>query len=443
MSPQPAPIMCSGVLLQREPAHFTGEDDTDAQDWLTSYERVSIHNKWDDTMKLNNVDLYLDKVARLWFRNNTTDTRTWTDFKARFLAAFARPAVRKLQAEQRLRKRAQEEDEAYTSYIEDVVDLCRRVNPAMPECNKIEHILKGIEDYAFQMLLGKNPQTVSEVTNLCLSYDELRKQRVFTRQRPSPNDDFSRGSLSSLTLPPDLSCLLPHIQQFVREEVTRQISLLPSAPVTAGPLPPTVRRLVRQQVAETLPSFDQPPPLSAPVTSAVTAPFASPSTVPFAQPVAAPLEPQLAVPLAPPVATPLASPETLPLSYAGVVRQLQPGAFQPYYRTPDLRTMAYNRPPAQTPNPWRTPDNRPICYACCTPGHVARLCRRRPSFSNNAPYQAPAYGPQQYFARVDTCPTPSSYPVDQQPFPRRRSSSPRSRSLSPMRPRQTPPTEGN
>lgn len=136
VSPQPAPIMCSGVLLQREPAHFTGEDDTDAEDWLTSYERVCIHNKWDDTMKLNNVDLYLDKVARLWFRNNTTDTRTWTDFKARFLAAFARPAVRKLQAEQRLRKRAQEENEAYTSYIEDVVDLCRRVNPAMPECDK-------------------------------------------------------------------------------------------------------------------------------------------------------------------------------------------------------------------------------------------------------------------------------------------------------------------
>ncbi|XP_077557688.1 uncharacterized protein LOC144172971, partial [Haemaphysalis longicornis] len=192
-SPQPAPIMCSGVLHQREPPHFSGKDDTDAEDWLSSYERVSVHNKWDDAMKLNNVDLYLDELARMWFRNHTTDARTWSDFKARFLAAFARPAVRKLHAEQHLRTRAQQENETYTSYIEDVVDLCRRVNPEMPECDKIKHILKGIEDYAFQMLLGKNPQTVSEVTNLCLSYDELRKQRVFTRQRPSPNDGLSRG----------------------------------------------------------------------------------------------------------------------------------------------------------------------------------------------------------------------------------------------------------
>lgn len=76
--------------------------------------------------------------------------------------------------------------------------LCKRVNPAVPESEKIRHILKGIEDYAFQMLLGKNQHTVLEVLMWCLSYDELRKQRVFRSQPTVFKADVQRGPLSPL-----------------------------------------------------------------------------------------------------------------------------------------------------------------------------------------------------------------------------------------------------
>lgn len=42
----------------------------------------------------------------------------------------------------------------------------------MSEAVKIRHVMKGIEDDAFQMLLAKTPQAVAEVTTHCLCYGE-------------------------------------------------------------------------------------------------------------------------------------------------------------------------------------------------------------------------------------------------------------------------------
>lgn len=132
-------------------------------------------------MKIINVGSYFTVLAETWLNNNRSTFTTWPDFKPEFTNVFGIPAVPKLQAEMRLREQAQQAGETFTNYIADVVHLCRRANPAMTENNKIKHILKGIEDDAFQMLLSKNPQAISDVVNWCQSYDELRKQRIFTR----------------------------------------------------------------------------------------------------------------------------------------------------------------------------------------------------------------------------------------------------------------------
>lgn len=73
-------------MRQRDPTIFTGEDDTDAEDWLSSYERVSAYNKWNDPTKLHNVFYALDKLARRWYANNESDISTWSAFRTRFVA---------------------------------------------------------------------------------------------------------------------------------------------------------------------------------------------------------------------------------------------------------------------------------------------------------------------------------------------------------------------
>lgn len=441
-APQHEFIMCSGSIRQREPPKFTGTDDHDAEDWLSSYERVSAHNRWDDPTKRLNVGFYMDKLAETWFRNNEATLPTWSDFKERFIAVFGRPAVRKLRAEQRLRGRAQLANETYTSYIEDVVDLCRRVNPDMAEPEKVKHVLKGIEDDAFQMLLSKDPQSIGDVVKLCLSFDELRKQRLSTRQRSSSDDEPHRPSLSALAISSDLAPLLPHIEQFVREEVARQLNLqtLASAPVSR--LPATVRRVIEDRVAEALPSDRQPtssaPHLTPPVTANLDSPMAVPATAPVNTPIfspmAAPVPSAMAAPLAPPVAG--------PYTYAAVCAQPPPATFQPFQYTTSQRVLSYPRAAPQATNPWRTSDNRPICFACGVPGHVARLCRRRPPPTSDV-FRVPAFERQQQSTFVSSGSTPTAYSSDGSPYSGRRSISPRRRSISPMRPRVNSAAEGN
>lgn len=257
----------------------------------------------------------------------------------------------------------------------------------MPDADKIRHILKGIEDDAFQMLVARNPTTVSVVIALCQSYDELRRQRVVTRHPPS---EFA--PVSGLTLGVDESPLMHQIKEFVREEVARQLSLVPFT--NAQPHSPLTRGLqtvIKEQVAECLPAAIPPPTVAAPLTYADVA----------ARPPFAPRPPLQAVARPPPI--PFSPP------------------------APQL--------PRQ-PNPWRTADNRPICYHCGIPGHVARFCRRlmQPTYDYRRPMNS--YAPRQLQSPVP----PDETPV---PYTTRRSPSPRRRSISPMRRRPSPLPQGN
>ena len=382
-----------GMPRQRDPVIFNASDEQDAEDWLSQYEIVSAHNKWDEADKLGYLHFYLAGVAQLWFNNHQADIPNWSSFKTRFAEVFGRPAVRKLRAEQRLRGRAQRSRETFTSYIEDVVDLCRRINPDMSDTDKIRHIMKGIEDDAFHMLVAKNPQTVAEVTQYCQSYDELRRQRISTRH-PS----FDTATTSALTVgavSTEETSLMQQIQQFVREEVARQLSIVPYIPASAHTLTPTLRKAIEEQVSDALPSTYHHSPTSAPLTYAEVA-----------------RRPSLSLPL-------------------GTDPARQANAF--YAARPPVRPdpPPFHRPAPPSSNPWRTPDNRPICYSCRLPGHVARFCRRR-DFRQGASEEG--YGYYRTEPPQSSCshPTSDTSSSNRRGFDRHRSPSPRRRSISPM-----------
>lgn len=377
-------------MRQRDPPIFSGSDEYDVEDWLSVYERVSAHNKWDDADKLSYANFYLTGVASVWYHNHESDFRAWSDFKARITQVFGRPAVRKLRAEERLRSRSQQPGENFTKYIEDVVDLCKRVDPSMTESDKIRHIMKGIEDDAFQMLLSKSPRTVVEVAELCQSYDELRRQRLLTRR--SSIHDASVASLGAVT---NNDHLLGEIKEFIRSEVARQLSLLTAVPGPTPSLAPTLRQMLQEQVSEAIQSPRAAPPSPAPLSYAEVAARPPPSTY-----------------SAPPFAAPPRPPP-------------------PVYTT---------RSPAST-GPWRTPDNRPVCFFCGIPGHVARFCRRR-LWLQGTDHVPPYVSPASSFSPPNDSHLPSTRNVI--PSARdRRSPSPRRRSLSPMRRRPAPSEQEN
>lgn len=66
---------------------------------------------------------------------------------------------------------------SFTSYYtEGFVNLCKCVNSSSCGPDEMQHILKGINDVAFQMLFARNVLTVAKVISLCQSYDKLNKQ---------------------------------------------------------------------------------------------------------------------------------------------------------------------------------------------------------------------------------------------------------------------------
>ncbi|KAH8025845.1 hypothetical protein HPB51_012877 [Rhipicephalus microplus] len=200
------------------------------------------------------------------------------------------------------------------------------------------------------------------------------------------------------------------IKQFVREEVARQLSLVPytseGAPST---LAPSIQRVVQEQVSEALPTAHA-PPVAAPLTYAEA----------------------LNGTRRPPVTNGHVSLSRTPTSTHPFVVPTEPmyQAARPFSR----------QPPPRFQNPWRTEDHRPICFACGIAGHVARFCRRREFFlrgdirPNN--YDFPARSEPAVYGDTATMDTFSP----RRNFNRHWSPSPRCRSLSPMlrRPRPVP-----
>ncbi|CAN7950448.1 unnamed protein product, partial [Ixodes hexagonus] len=226
----------------RHPKTFAGLRDDDVEDWLDGYERVSLYNKWDNQAKLRNAIFYLADVAKIWFTNHEDEIATWPDFKTHLVEIFGKPSDRKASAERKLAARLQSLNETSTSYIEDVLALCRRVDKDMTEADRVRHVMKGISEEAFNVLLVHNPTTVKDITTHCQRLYEARNSRLQV---------FGLHGSSSGTMP-SLSTdgLRNMIQKIVREEISNL--LRPSSlPTTIGN-DTCIRRMIQQELATTM-----------------------------------------------------------------------------------------------------------------------------------------------------------------------------------------------
>ncbi|UYV73206.1 hypothetical protein LAZ67_10002175 [Cordylochernes scorpioides] len=130
--------------LPRNPSIFSGEDGKDLQKWLKGYARVARYNHWDETLCLTKVYFYLSGTALKWFENNEESIQTWKEFTSQLENVFGKKENSKLQAEKKLKTRAQLKGESTECYIQDLLCLCKEADPQMSEEDKISHLMKGI-----------------------------------------------------------------------------------------------------------------------------------------------------------------------------------------------------------------------------------------------------------------------------------------------------------
>lgn len=336
-APESAPAASTLVLTHpRDPGTFSGSggsDEVDVEDWVADYERVSTLNRWGPTLMLANLIFYLKGTAKVWFENHQAELGSWDICKEKMLDLFGKPVGRRLAAMKALASRAQTSTESYISYIEDVLALCRKADAEMPETDKVGHILKGIADDAFNLLMCKNYSTVDAVIKECRRFEQAKSRRINTVFARLPNTAATSSCEECTRTQPQASVSLDQVTQIVR----RELEAMAPAPAYAGSgdsaaiTAPIVQAIVRQELAN--------------VGIHSVCAVASPQPTSWRQ----------------------------QSSYYGQ-------RFPTQYRDPAV---------------WRTTDNRPICFRCRRTGHVARYCNTRWSSPPRASY-APYYRQDDY-----------------------------------------------
>lgn len=387
----PSPFIV--VSHPRDPGDFTGTDDIDVEDWLRRFERVSAHNRWDDTLKLANGALCLKQTAEKWFETNEARLTSWDLFKEELRKVFGKPVGRQLAAKQELSTRAQTSTECYVTYIHDVLALCSKVDPDMSETDKVGHILKGIADDAFHLLICKDCATVDSIIHECRRFEQAKGRRIAHQFARLPHT-AATSSCADLHLPAPVP--------------RKPDPVAPSADITR-----IVRREIEAMVpTPTLPYADDhcPPPTIAAIQAVVRDEIASMG---------------------------LHQVCSIGHPHPSFPQQLWPTT----HRSPPAPFGNRRRNPAE----WRTPDDRPICFNCSRIGHIARYCRNR--WTPTAPNPSPHYGSRSFSygytpeAQRRPSPTSDTQHLNADPVPTRfnRSPSPQRRQSRSPQPRRSSP----
>ncbi|UYV73599.1 K02A2.6-like [Cordylochernes scorpioides] len=212
--------------LPRNPSMFSGEGVKDPRSWLKGYERVAKHNQWDETLCLAN---------------------TWTEFMSQLENVFGKNESSRLRAEKILKTRAQLKGESTEYYIQNVLRLCKEVDPKMNEEDKISHLMKGIAEELYQALLPRDVHNTEQFFTECRRIESLHYKRVTpTKYERLPN-------VASLSDHDDRADLSSMIRQIVREEVQRALGSTREEPKIS-----TIEDMVKEEIGRTLAPISKP-----------------------------------------------------------------------------------------------------------------------------------------------------------------------------------------
>ncbi|UYV84117.1 hypothetical protein LAZ67_X001223 [Cordylochernes scorpioides] len=231
----------------KKPPNFSGKGSELAHLWLKDYSRVAAYNGWDESMCLANVVFFLEGAARCWFDNVEENITTWNTFKEEFTRTFGDKEDYARRIESSLKVRAQKPDESVKLYIQDVLNLCRQLNPNMSEEDRVGHLMKGVAENIYRALLAIEVTTTGEFTQHCRRIEKLNKNRISSVR-------FERIPTVSAINENEYHPLKEMIREIIREE-------LRSAPNELDNLPPPqgLEDRVWQRVEQNLAPIDKQP----------------------------------------------------------------------------------------------------------------------------------------------------------------------------------------
>jgi membrane-bound lytic murein transglycosylase len=85
----------------------------------------------------------LTQSPGIWFDNNYASFRKWSDFETAFRKQYFSTTIISKKFEQ-LKQRHQQFDEPITTYFDEIVNLCREIDPQMSNPTIIQYLISGL-----------------------------------------------------------------------------------------------------------------------------------------------------------------------------------------------------------------------------------------------------------------------------------------------------------
>ncbi|UYV75794.1 hypothetical protein LAZ67_13001373, partial [Cordylochernes scorpioides] len=165
----------------------------DPRPWIESLEEIGFLYHWADYIIARYAAMNMTGSAKTWLNLHKASFTSWENIKIRLIQDFSLDANKE---ELRMKlNRMQHWNEPAIRFAEDILVLCNKVDPAMEEETKIDHVIGGLKkEYSFALYLNP-PKTTDELLVVCKKMDSFEKKQYrnnltqpFTPRRPyNPN----------------------------------------------------------------------------------------------------------------------------------------------------------------------------------------------------------------------------------------------------------------
>ncbi|CAF3119238.1 unnamed protein product [Rotaria sp. Silwood2] len=142
----------------KKPTYFRGSQD-DVHDWLDKLEQRFTMAQWNDENKLHYISIHLQDDAYRWWMQTSSTIKAWSSFKDAVTRAFGSTRAQELAFEQ-LKWYKQTVNQSVTQYYDKIIELCKKVDPAMPDSLKLKYLIAGVKESLKLHIALYDPQTI-------------------------------------------------------------------------------------------------------------------------------------------------------------------------------------------------------------------------------------------------------------------------------------------
>ncbi|CAF4927194.1 unnamed protein product, partial [Rotaria socialis] len=170
----------------KKPTYFRGSKD-DVHDWLDKLEQRFVMVKWSDEQKLQYISIHLQDDAQRWWTQASNVIKTWSSFTEAVTHAFGSTKAQQLAFEQ-LKWYKQTINQSITQYYDTIMELCKKVDAAMPDSLKLKYLMTGIKDSLKLHVALQDPKTtdvflliarkVEDTLSLTTSTNEIHQDHL-------------------------------------------------------------------------------------------------------------------------------------------------------------------------------------------------------------------------------------------------------------------------